>query len=144
MRSPTRNTFMSSSNLMSCWHEPIGTSNSSCRRRAVVDRNILPANRQYLPAVLLHLSSALDNAKPMHRIPRPFDIFHLHYRSCPLLELDNDLLVAPCCRCPGAGSISCSIYRTNQGQLWERSPALSHSRISPDFKAARPSQIQIG
>src|SRR5215472_3619291 len=94
MRSPTRNTFMSSSNLMSCWHEPIGTSNSSCRRRAVVDRNILPANRQYLPAVLLHLSSALDNAKPMHRIPRPFDIFHLHYRSCPLLELDNDLLVA--------------------------------------------------
>ena len=91
MRSPIRNSLMSSRSSICCPHEFIcngwltlvgrATSDGSCRRRAVIDQTRPLAKHQYLRAVFLHWSSAADNRQLMPQIARLFDTFCLHYRS---------------------------------------------------------------
>jgi hypothetical protein len=116
MRSPILNTLMNSLSSMRSPQKSTctgffgrETSNSSARRPSVIDQTIPPANRQYLPAVFLHQSSAASGK--LLQIPRLFAIFRLH---SPNRGLQKDVAPAGICRCSGAirecGAL-CRVFR---------------------------------
>jgi hypothetical protein len=92
------------------------SSNCSCRRPDVIDQTIPPTDRQYLPAVLLHQSSAFNNDKLTPQILLLFDIFpplpdnSSFGQSYGRGDYERMYYQAGCCRCARATNTRTADY----------------------------------